>query len=63
LQNPSQTNGGNLSNVRHNTRISARNKKREYVKEKIHLLEQTVIIQRRRKISETYGGINEFKKG
>jgi hypothetical protein len=33
LQNPCQTNGDNLNNVQHETSITSRNKKREYLKE------------------------------
>jgi len=58
LQNPSQTSGDNLNNVRHETSRTFRNKKREYLKEKINELETN-----RTKISETYGGLNEFKNG
>jgi hypothetical protein len=53
LQNPSQTSGDNLNNVRHETGRTFRNKKREYLKEKINELETN-----RTKISETYGGLN-----
>jgi hypothetical protein len=50
LQNPSQTNGDNMNNVRCETSTTFRNKKREYLTEKIMSLKQTV----RTKISETY---------
>jgi hypothetical protein len=39
LQNPNQTNRDNLQNVRHETSRIFRNKKREYLKVKIHELE------------------------
>jgi hypothetical protein len=39
LQNPSQINGDNLQNLRHETRRTFRNKKREYLKGKINELE------------------------
>jgi hypothetical protein len=39
LQIPSQTNGDNLKNVRHETSRTFRNKKREYLKEKMNELE------------------------
>jgi hypothetical protein len=35
LQNPNQTNGDNLQNLRHETSRTFRNKKREYLKDKI----------------------------
>jgi hypothetical protein len=39
LQNPSQNNGNNLTNVRPETRRHFRNKEREYLKGKINELE------------------------
>jgi hypothetical protein len=39
LQNPSQTNGDNLNNVRCETNRTFRNRKREYLKDKIKELE------------------------
>jgi uncharacterized protein YaaR (DUF327 family) len=39
LQNPSQINGDNLQNLRCETSITFRNKKREYLKGKINELE------------------------
>jgi hypothetical protein len=39
LQNPNQTNRDNLQNVRHETSIIFRNKKREHLKGKINELE------------------------
>jgi hypothetical protein len=50
LQNPSQANGDNVNNVRRETSRTCRNKKREYLKEKIVSLKQSV----RTKIPETY---------
>jgi hypothetical protein len=35
LQDPSELNGGNLSNIRHETSRNFRNKKREYLEDKI----------------------------
>jgi hypothetical protein len=49
LQNPSQINGDNLNNVRYETSRTFRNKKREYLKERMSF-KQTV----RTKISKTY---------
>jgi hypothetical protein len=39
LQNPSQINGDNLQNLTHETSRTFRNKKREYLKDKINDLE------------------------
>jgi hypothetical protein len=39
LQNPSQINGDNLQNVRHETSRTFRNKKREHLKGKFNELE------------------------
>jgi hypothetical protein len=59
LQNTSQTNGDNLSNITHKTSRPFRNEKRECLKEKLMSLKQTV----RTEISQTYiRGINELKK-
>jgi hypothetical protein len=59
LQDPSVGNEGNLSNVRHEASRYFRNKKREYLKDKIMRLNQRVRIR----TSDLYRGINEFKKG
>jgi methionine synthase I (cobalamin-dependent) len=59
LQNSTGTNGDNLNNVRHETCRTFRNNLREYLKEKIMILKQTVGT----KISDLQIGINEFKKG
>jgi hypothetical protein len=58
LQNPGQTNGGNLNNVRCETTRTFRNKKREYPEEKLISLKQTEQIYQR-----CFRGINKFKKG
>jgi hypothetical protein len=42
LQNPSQINGNNLQNIRCETNRTFRNKKREYLKGKIHELEASI---------------------
>jgi hypothetical protein len=57
LQNPSQINGDNLQNLRHET---FRNKKREYLRGKINELESN---NKNKNIIDLYRGINEFKKG
>jgi hypothetical protein len=60
LQNPSQKNGDNLQNLRHETSRTFRKKKRESLKGKINELE---INNKNKNIRDLYGGINEFKKG
>jgi hypothetical protein len=60
LQNPSQINGDNLQNLRRETSRIFRNKKREYLKGKIHELETK---NKNKNIRDLYRGINEFKKG
>jgi hypothetical protein len=60
LQNPSQINGDNLQNFRHETSRTFRNKKKEYLKGKIDELETN---NKSKSIRDLYRGINEFKKG
>jgi hypothetical protein len=60
LQNPSQINGDNLKNLRRETSRIFRNKKREYLKDKINELETN---NKNKSIRDLYRGINEFKKG
>jgi hypothetical protein len=60
LQNPSQINGDNLQNLRCETSRIFRNKKREYLKDKINELE---INNKNKNIRYLYRGINEFQKG
>jgi hypothetical protein len=50
--------GDNQNSARHETRRTLRNKRREYLKGKINKLETS----HKRKVSDTYIGINEFKK-
>jgi hypothetical protein len=45
LQNPSQINGDNLKNLRHETSRTFRNKKREYLKDKNNELEANIKTQ------------------
>jgi hypothetical protein len=52
LQDPSEINGDNLNNIRHEAR-HFRNKKREYLKDKINELE----------MNSKNKNINEFKRG
>jgi hypothetical protein len=58
-QNPSQINGDNLQNLRHETSRTFRNKKREYLKGKINELETN---NKNKNIRDFYRGINECKK-
>jgi hypothetical protein len=55
LQNPSEINWGNLNNIRHEASIHFRNKKREYLKDKVN--EHAV---NSKNIRELCRGINEF---
>jgi hypothetical protein len=59
LKNPSQINGDNLQNLRRETSRTFRNKKREYLKNKIKELETG----NKQNIKDLCRGINEFKKG
>jgi uncharacterized lipoprotein YddW (UPF0748 family) len=56
LQNPSQINGDNQQNLRHETSKTFENKKREYMEDKINEFETN-------NIRNLYRGINEFMKG
>jgi hypothetical protein len=60
LQNPSQISGDNLQNLRCETSRTFRNKKREYLKDKINELECN---NKNKNIRDLYGGTDEFKKG
>jgi hypothetical protein len=60
LQNPSQTSGDNLQNVRREINRIFGNKKREYLKGKINELETN---NKNKTIRDMYRGIDEFKKG
>jgi hypothetical protein len=60
LQNPSQINGDNLQNLRHETSRKFRNKQREYLKGKINEHETN---NKNKNIRDLYRGIYEFKKG
>jgi hypothetical protein len=54
LQDPSEINGDNLNNIRRETSRHFRNKKREYLKDKIDELALN---------RDLYRGINDFKRG
>jgi hypothetical protein len=59
LQDPNEANEYNLSGVRREASRHFRNKKREYLKDKINELESNS----RNKVRDLYRGINEFKRG
>jgi hypothetical protein len=60
LQEPSEINGDNLNNVRHETSRYFRNTNREYLKEKINELQTN---SKNKNIRDLYRGINEYKRG
>jgi hypothetical protein len=60
LQDPSEINGDNLNNVRHEARKYFRNKKREHLKHRINKLASN---GKNKNIRYLYRGINEFKRG
>jgi hypothetical protein len=60
LQDPCEVNEDNLSDVGREASRHFRNKKREYVKDKINELE---LDSKNKNIRDLYRGINEFKKG
>jgi hypothetical protein len=60
LQNPSQISGEDLKYLRRETSRIFRNKKREYLKDKINELETN---NKNKNIRDLYRGINLFKKG
>jgi hypothetical protein len=59
VQDPSQSNVGNLNNLRHEDSRHFRNKTKEYPKAKIEELETNSKIKN---IRDLYRGINDFKK-
>jgi hypothetical protein len=60
LQDPSEANQDNLSDVRREASRHLRDKKREYMEDKINELESN---SKNKNIRDLYRGINEFKKG
>jgi hypothetical protein len=60
LQDPSEINGDNLNNVRHKASRYFRNKKREYLKDKINKLATN---SKNKNIKHLYRGIIGFKRG
>ncbi|PNF13747.1 hypothetical protein B7P43_G14087 [Cryptotermes secundus] len=59
LQDPNKINGDNLNNIRRETRRHFRNKKREYLKDKI---DKFAMNSENRNIRDLYRGINDFKR-
>ncbi|PNF31288.1 hypothetical protein B7P43_G12666, partial [Cryptotermes secundus] len=60
LQDPSELNGDNLNNIRRETSRHFRNKKREYLKDKI---DELAMNSKNKNIRDLYRGINDFKRG
>jgi hypothetical protein len=60
LQDPSERNGDNLNNVRHEASRYFRNKKRQCLKDHI---KDTAINSKNKNIKELYRGMDEFKRG
>jgi hypothetical protein len=60
LQDPSEINGDNLNNVRHEASRYFRNKKRKYLKDEI--IELTTN-SKNKNIRDLHRAINEFKRG
>jgi hypothetical protein len=60
LQDPSEINGNNLKNIRREASRHFRNKKMEYLKDKIN---EVASNNKNKNIRDLYRGINEFKKG
>jgi hypothetical protein len=60
LQDPSEINGDNLNNVRLEASRYLKNKRREYMKDKINELATN---SKNKNIGDLYRGINEFKRG
>jgi hypothetical protein len=60
LHNPSHISGDNLQNLRYETSRTFKNKKREYLKDKVNELETG---NKNKNIRDLYRGINAFKKG
>jgi hypothetical protein len=60
LQDQSEINGDNLNNVRREASRYFRNKKRDYLKNKMNELATS---SKNKNIRDLYRGINEFKRG
>jgi hypothetical protein len=59
LQDPNEINGDNLNNVRREASRHFRNKKKEYLKDKLNELSMN---SKNRNIRDLPTGINEFKR-
>jgi hypothetical protein len=59
LQDPNEINGDNLNNIRHETSRHFRNKKRQYLKDKI---DELATNSKNKNIRDLNRGINDFKK-
>jgi hypothetical protein len=59
LQNPSEVSEDNLSNVRQEANRLFRNKKREYLKDKINMLKSNI---KSNNIRDLHRGINELTR-
>jgi hypothetical protein len=60
LQDPNKINWDNLNNIKHEDSTHFRNKKREYLKDKINEL---ATYSMNTNITDLYSGKNEFKRG
>ncbi|PNF22344.1 hypothetical protein B7P43_G18298 [Cryptotermes secundus] len=60
LQDPSELNGDNLNNIRRETSRQFRNKKREYLKDKI---DELAVNSKNKNIRDLYRGISDFNRG
>ncbi|PNF20323.1 hypothetical protein B7P43_G13209 [Cryptotermes secundus] len=60
LQDPSELNGDSMNNIRRETSRHFRNKKREYLKDKI---DELAMNSNNKNIRYLYRGINDFKRG
>jgi hypothetical protein len=60
LQDPSEINGDNLNNVRHEASRYFRNKRREHLKDKFNELATN---SKSKNVRDQYRGVNEFKRG
>jgi hypothetical protein len=60
LQDPGEINGDNLNNVRRGASRHCKNKRRDYLKDRIN---EHAVNSKNKNIRDLYGGINEFKKG
>jgi hypothetical protein len=59
IQNPSKIKGGNMNNTRRETSRHFRNKKREYLKDKI---DELATNNKKKNIRDLYRGINDFRR-